>query len=188
RYLKELPPPAARMLALAGDSDLFFIGRSPDAFFDYLSGLLLDTSWKQRLALLPFSWGRSRMVRPDPAGLQGLRGYLAAVGFDPLELATRRRPVAVVDLVASGGTFGCLLDLLHEWAVEGRSNWNVVRRRIRIVGITSRTRTNPNTWRWWQHATWTDLLPPAAIRNVSIPACLWTYFTDSQGKVTESYT
>ena len=35
---------AARVLAFAGDSDLVFVGRSPQPLFDLLSGLLLDTS------------------------------------------------------------------------------------------------------------------------------------------------
>src|SRR5688572_2522645 len=45
----------ARVLALGGDSDLVFVGRSPESIFDHLSGLLLDTSWFDRLELLHFS-------------------------------------------------------------------------------------------------------------------------------------
>jgi NAD(P)-dependent dehydrogenase (short-subunit alcohol dehydrogenase family) len=33
----------ARILAFAGDADLFFVGRSPGGLFDYLSGILLET-------------------------------------------------------------------------------------------------------------------------------------------------
>ena len=45
----------ARILALSEDSDLVFVGRSPESFFDYLSGMLLGTSWAGRLCLLNVS-------------------------------------------------------------------------------------------------------------------------------------
>jgi hypothetical protein len=32
------------------------VGRSPENFFDHLSGLLIDSSWSQRVQLLQFSW------------------------------------------------------------------------------------------------------------------------------------
>src|SRR5689334_20786674 len=45
----------SRVLAFAGDTDLIFVGRSPESIFDHLSGLLFDTSWFERLELLQFS-------------------------------------------------------------------------------------------------------------------------------------
>src|SRR5918997_5672877 len=50
-----LLPCCSRVLAFAGDSDLVFIGRSPESIFDHLSGLLFSTSWFDRLELLHFS-------------------------------------------------------------------------------------------------------------------------------------
>ncbi|NLC24613.1 MAG: hypothetical protein GX776_09170 [Oxalobacter sp.] len=38
-------PCCARIIAFAGNSDLVFVGRSPESFFDLLSGMLFDTTW-----------------------------------------------------------------------------------------------------------------------------------------------
>src|SRR5215470_9830070 len=54
-FLDDLLPCAVRCLALSHNGDLCFIGRSPESLFDLLSGLLLDTSWADRLRLVAFS-------------------------------------------------------------------------------------------------------------------------------------
>lgn len=69
----------AGVLALAGDADLFFVGRSPESAFDYLSGVLLDTSWSSRLNLLQFSmhYITQKEIHNDyPDAVRGLRPYL----------------------------------------------------------------------------------------------------------------
>jgi hypothetical protein len=55
--LLELARCCARVLAFAGDSDLVFVGRSPESLFDLLSGFLEGTSRAGRASLLnsPFS-------------------------------------------------------------------------------------------------------------------------------------
>src|SRR3954454_11432729 len=58
-----LVPVLARVLAYSDDGDLFFVGRSPESLFDYLSGLLFDTSWAGRLHLLHYSMWGVRMNR-----------------------------------------------------------------------------------------------------------------------------
>ncbi len=45
----------SRLLAFSDDANLVFVGRSPESIFDYLSGLLFDSSWFERLELLHFS-------------------------------------------------------------------------------------------------------------------------------------
>lgn len=35
---------SSRIMAFAGDSDLVFVGRSTESIFDFLSGLLFDSS------------------------------------------------------------------------------------------------------------------------------------------------
>ena len=37
------------MVASAGDGDLVFVGRSPESLYDYLGGILAETSWKGAL-------------------------------------------------------------------------------------------------------------------------------------------
>ena len=53
--LEEVRRCAARVMAMAGDSQLVFVGRSPEALFDYLTGALAGTSWSDRTTLLHLS-------------------------------------------------------------------------------------------------------------------------------------
>ncbi len=162
---------AARVLAFGGNSDLVFVGRSPHALFDLLSGLLFDTSWSDRLHLLSASMNYT--LRVDDASVRGLSPYLTELGLEPSALSKRPRPVAFVDIVASGRTFGLLLELLHLWSKESNTDWQAVARKIRFVGLTTRTKTSPNTWRWQQQAEWVERLQPQSIKNVSIPERLF---------------
>lgn len=181
----------SRVLSLADDSDLVFVGRSPESIFDHLSGLLLHTSWFDRLELLQFSMrfrDESEIRQQNPPAINAMRSYLQTLGLHPEGLATRVRPAAFIDLVLSGDTFGRLVTFLHTWSEEIHFDWNAVKRRIRLVGITARTKTSPNTWRWQQHVSWKSLLARGAIKNVSIPPELWNYLGDVQEKVTRSFT
>lgn len=191
------PPPAyrgfeddllecsARVLAFAGDSDLVFVGRSPESLFDLLSGLLLDTSWSDRLSLLNVSLrststldeGTRRLVEP----------YFEALGLDPRRLERRPRPVAFVDVVGSGRTFERLLKLLYEWGEHEGVDRRAVARKIRVVGLTWREPTSPKTWRWQQHVRWPRELRPNSIKNVSIPGDLFAYLASDQPKASDSF-
>jgi len=117
-----------------------------------------------------------------------MRDYLQSLGLHPEAIATKSRPVAFIDLVASGDTFGRLVTFLFNWSNEIGYDWNAVKRRIRIIGITKRTKTSPNTWRWQQHSDWVSLLGSQAIKNISISRDLWSYLGDYQQKVSQSYT
>ena len=181
----------ARVLGLAGDSDLVFVGRSPESIFDHLSGLLLDTTWFDRLELLHFSMRfreESEIRKEYPEAIRAMRSYLRQLELHPEGIATRRRPAAFVDLVLTGDTFGRLITFLRNWAEDIKYDWNAVRRRIRLVGITERTKTSPKTWRWQQHAAWLPLLKRGSVKNVSIPRELWEYLGNYQDKVSHSYT
>jgi hypothetical protein len=181
----------ARVLAFAGDSDSVFVGRSPESIFDHLSGLLFDSSWFGRLELLHFSMRfreEALVRRKHPGAVPAMRAYLESLGLHPEGLATRARPAAFIDLVLTGDTFGRLVAFLHNWSRETGYDWNAVRRRVRLVGITERTKTSPKTWRWQQHAEWLPLLGRGAVKNVSIPFDLWNYLGNRQDKVSLSYT
>jgi hypothetical protein len=71
--------------------------------------------------------------------------------------------------------------------VRSGRRWRVIRRKMRFVGVTSRTKTSPNTYRWQQHAAWTRQLRSRAVVNVSLSAWVWSYFGDCQVKLTRSY-
>jgi hypothetical protein len=184
--LTEMSRECARILALCDNADLCFVGRSLESLFDYLSGLLSDIDWAERLWLLQFSWYGKPVIQPGE--LAGLRYYFEHIEFDPYRLARRSRPVAFVDIVASGGTFGNLVSFLSRWAKEIGEDWAAVKRKIRIISLTRRVKTNPKAWRWQQNITWGDLLPRRAIKSVAIPEGLWDYFGNWQEKTTDSYT
>jgi hypothetical protein len=155
----------AEVLSFAGNSDLVFIGRSPQALFDLLSGLLFDTSWRDRLQLLNLS------LRDEPPNTEQVRRiypYLAEIGLEPHALMGRKRTVAFVDVVARGVTFGRLLGLLKDWSDQESVDWRAVARKIRIIGLTEYQKTSPNTFRWQQHAEWVERLRPQKIMNLSV--------------------
>jgi hypothetical protein len=177
---------SARVLALAGESDLLFVGRSPQPIFDLLSGLLLETSWSDRLQLL--NVGLRRVEAPSNEQLRAIYPYFAEVGLEPHALTQRRRPIALVDVVDTGETLGALLMFLKAWSDEALAEWRGVARKIRIVGLTWRVKSSPNTWRWQQHADWVKQLRPAEIKNVSVPHRLGTYLAAEAPKTNYSFT
>jgi hypothetical protein len=184
----------AGVLAVAGDSDLIFVGRSPESIFDHLSGLLLNTSWFERLELLHFSIGleqppwRCEVSTISRMHVKSMRSYLRQLNLHPEAIATRSHPAALIDLVSSGETLGKLITFIRNWTEEIAYDWNAVSRRIRILGITKRTKTSPKTWRWQRHAPWLPLIAQGSVKNVSIPRELWDYLGDYQEKVVHSYT
>jgi hypothetical protein len=112
---------------------------------------------------------------------------LAEIGVTPAALARRDRPVTFVDVVHAGSTFTKLFELLDDWITEERETWPAIRRKLKFVGVTSREKTSPNTWRWQQHAEWTRRLPASAVVNVSLDRFVWSYFGDHQSKLTRQY-
>jgi hypothetical protein len=177
---------SARVVAFAGDSDLVFVGRSPQPLFDLLSGLLIDTSWSDRLRLFNVSL-RYPDHPLDRQDLQEIYPYFAEVGLEPHALARARRTVAFVDIVDTGETFGTLLAVLRDWSDDLSADWAAVARKIRLVGLVWRTKTSPNTWRWQQHAEWVERLRPNEIKNVSLPRRLATYLAEDAPKTSDSY-
>jgi hypothetical protein len=150
-----------------------------------------DSSWCNRLELLHFSMRFREEVdirQEHPESISAMRAYLQHLGLHPEGIATRIRPVAFIDLVATGDTFGRLVTFFRNWSKEIEYDWNAVKRRIRLIGITEKTKTSPKTWRWQQQASWVSLLESRSVKNVSIPRELWEYLGNYQYKVSLSYT
>jgi hypothetical protein len=183
-YLPELVTCAAKVLARCSDGDLYFVGRSLDSMYDLLGGALASTSWRDRLHLLPLSMTG---VGDLPLAFEQLRTNLAAAGLAPADLARAPRPVVFVDLVFRGRTYEWLYDQLRRWADASGVPWPGVRRKLRFVGVTERTKNSPNTWRWQQQAAWTSDLPTRAIANVSLDPFVWSHLGDHQVKLTRSF-
>ncbi|MEU5097585.1 hypothetical protein [Streptomyces sp. NPDC020996] len=185
-YLDELTVCAAKVVARSGCGDLRFVGRSADSLFDLLGGALAETSWSGRLGRLPLSCagGTAELSRRD---VGRMREHLAAAGAAPWDLARRRRPLALVDLVWAGRTFTTLHTVLRDWVEESREPRPVVRSRLRCLGITVRTGTSPKTWRWQQHRSWTRDLPARAVQNVSLDRSVWHLLADQEPKTAPSF-
>lgn len=149
-----------------------------------LSGLLLGTSWDDRLSLLNISLGWW-----SPGGEQPrlLHPYLAEVGLEPDALARRERPVALIDVVDTGATFGDLVEIIADWARRENVEWRAVARKLRIVGVTWREKTSPKTWRWQQHAEWVERLPLSEIKNVSAPSRFVSFLATDAPKTSSSF-
>jgi hypothetical protein len=182
-FVDELVECAAKVVARSADGDLYFVGRSPDSIFDLLSGALSGTSWQNRVFQLPLSlYGLAGGGFNDAEQAQ-LRANLTAQGLSPDKLAHRRGPAVFADLVYEGSTFENLFFVLADWAYDDR----VLRHSLRFIGITTRKKTSPHTWRWHQHAEWTNRLPARSVTNVSISPGLWHYLGNSQIKLTPSF-
>jgi hypothetical protein len=195
-FLDELVGSAGKVVARGG-GDLVFVGRSLDSMFDLLGGALAQTDAAGGLSRLPVSFnrepnydnrGRSLGPRPlVPSERAAVRRLLATLAVTPERLARRSTPVAFVDVVAEGSTFGELFTLIREWIVEERAAWATIRRKIRFVGITVRGRTSPNWWRWQQHAEWTRQLPAGSVLNVSLDREVWSYLGNHQTKLHDTF-
>lgn len=189
-FLDDLLPCCAKVIGYSDDSDLYFVGRSPESLFDHLSGLLLDSSWADRLRLVQFSmrwWTEDEIREKHPGAIEAMRDYLSYLELSPQALLKRERPAAFVDLIAYGETLGNLVKLLHRWSKETGVEWEAVRRKLRLVGITRQSKPSPKAWRWWQHAEWLPILERRHIKNLAIPNEFWLYMGNYQPKVTESH-
>ena len=189
-YFDDLRSTAALVLARSGDSDLVFVGRSPECLFDYLSGITEGVAAAPSLTLLQFSAPNEPvddLAKRHRAELDALRGYFCSERIDPSSIATYGKQVRFIDVVASGQTFGTIVDYLRYWAQVQGADWNVVQRRIGFVGITRQEPTSPNTWRWWQNQDWVGELTKTPITNVSVPGYFWGFIANNNEKVTPSH-
>lgn len=189
-FLNGVRRASAKIIALADDADLAFVGRTPENFFDYLSGAFDGMTDAPRLHLVHFSlrWaGSGGIAAIPPEKLAGFHGYLRSEGIDAAAICDRQHPLALVDFVARGGTMQNFIRLLHLQAARAGVDWNAVQRRLRIIGLRVRTHNSPNTWRWQQHQNWLGLIPDVAIKNVSVPAELMLYLANDQPKTTQPF-
>ena len=177
----------ARVIAAAGDSQLVFIGRSPESLFDYLSGAFAGTSWASRIAILNVSFrncdGNWSVL--DQTARGAIADQFRPVGVDPLGIVSSRRPIALIDLICNGDTFESLTRLLATWAAADGIDERAIWRRLRIVGITSYYAPYPVPSSWKQ-LDWAARLRPRARHGISVPGWFWRYIGDNQVKVSRS--
>lgn len=189
QFIDDLQVCCSRIIAYCANSDLIFIGRSPESIFDYLSGLFSVTSWANRCSLLNISM---RNVSPPtirdryPGAITAIREQFSFLSLAPTQIIVRDRSVALVDLVASGNTLGNITSLLFEWARELNGDEEALKKKLRFIGITIKKKTSPKTWRWNQQVEWARNIRPRNIKNVTIPLRLWDYLGNTQSKVSRS--
>ncbi|MDW3650790.1 MAG: hypothetical protein R8P61_27185 [Bacteroidia bacterium] len=190
-FLGELISSAARILAFSGNAYCYFVGRSPENYFDLLTAAFYEQkNLRDRINLFQFSRGYStfeELLAQNKTEVESLFSYMKEIGLSPQQILGRKEKTAFIDLVYSGSTFEALLSLYKYWTEREKENWPEVRKKMRIVGITERTKNSPNTWRWQQQADWIDLIGESRVKNVSITYGLWTYLGNHQSKTTLSH-
>jgi len=190
-FVGELRRCASRVVGGAGGGRLVFVGRSPESLFDYLSGVFSGTSWDERLVHLNVSnrWSRvSDIEKENPGAVRALEAHFELVGLAPDQIIAERLPTCLVDLVASGSTFGQIAEFLVGWNARGSNDQAALRHKLLVLGITMREQSSPKAWRWFQHADWIEVTGIDAIKNVSIGERLWRYLGNEQAKVTDANT
>ena len=182
---------SADLLGTTKGANLGFVGRTPENFFDYLSGIYDGLEGTPSIHLIQFS-----MRWPGPGGVKaiaphafaGLTEYFRHEGVHPESISQADASLALVDFVASGGTMETLCNVLHRMAEEAGTDWNSVQRRLMMVGLLPEKKTSPNTWRWQQHQDWLDLIPDAITRNITVPPDFVFDLANYQNKSTPSFT
>ena len=188
-WVPDVVDTSVKIVARSNGADLVFVGRSPEKFFDYLSGVFSTTSYAQSIhhfnisnRFVPFA----QIRRESPEAFAALREHATLVGIDPMSILKSRHGMCFVDLVATGSTFGQLLIFLIDWGRELGIVTDQLIAKIHFVGITQERHTSPNTFRWQQHAEWVKTHSVRNVKNVSIPYRLWDLFGNYDAKVTPS--
>jgi len=182
---------AARILAFSQNSRLVFVGRSLDSVHDYLTAILENTSWHNRLLRLNISlYGQSikHIQQNYPKSFQSLKKYFEELVIDPIAIKSNKIPTSFVDVVCEGGTYEQIFKLLNDWSNDLESDSVAMNKKIRFIGITLRKKTSPNTWRWQQQAEWTKYLKSSNIKNVSMEYGFWDLVANYQPKITKAFT
>ena len=190
-FAPDLSRCAGKVLARSASGDLAFVGRSLDSMFDLLSGALSGIDEAPSLTRVPLSfareWDRRERRRLTLAERDVARSVLQSSGLTPYTAARRSTPITFVDVASTGETFRDLYLLIRDWVEDEHAQWDVIRKKIRFLGVTSRTKTSPNTFRWAQHQTWTKDLPGKSVTSVSLDPRVWSYLGNEQPKLTRSY-
>jgi hypothetical protein len=186
QFYKRLIRCSARVVLAAGDADLVCVGRSPESIYDFLAGAFETTTWRERVQLLQLSlrsWPPEEVRRQRKEELAHLKSYFERLRLTPGCILQRERPVAFVDLVYEGKTFGNLLGLLHTWT--GPERWPEVLERLRWVCLVADDSKVP-AWKP-ESSPWTGQLAPDSIRRVQLDLGLWAYLANEQPKTTDRY-
>jgi len=188
-YLKELRVCSAKVLEYSDDRRMVFVGRSAENIFDYLSGILENTLFENRVEILNISnrfYQIKALAKEAPDSYYALKQHFEALGISPKQLIADKHGICFVDLVSEGFTFDRLFEFVEWWCNEESIDKQSVWRKIKFLGITGRSKNSPNTYRWYQHAGWLKYKYKIASQSISISQRMWHYMGNIQCKVTET--
>ncbi len=179
---------SARIIAHSTGSTIVFLGRSPELFFDYLSGHFDDSRSYQPLVLANIS------LRDLPSDYESFRptqkrlfkSFLLDHCLSPELLL--KTPVTLVDYVASGETFTRLFNYITALAKDQGLDVKAVQRRLKFLGLVARKKNSPNTFRWYQHIDWGKQLKREQLKSVSVEPDFMYHVANSEEKMTQSFT
>ncbi len=188
-YYADLRDCTAKIIAYSEGADLCFVGRSLDDVYDYLAGLYEHTSQQDRHCCLNISlYGRSlKTIEKDCLqSIAALKAHCTALGLDPQSIMSNKRATCFVDVVSEGGTYEEIYHFLVRWTEELKLCVKTLQQKLRFLGITSRKKNSPNTWRWQQHSDWTKHLKARQVKNISVSWEFWSFIANNQAKMTPS--
>lgn len=187
KFLSELIRSTSRIIAFSDNSKLYFVGRSPENYFDFLNGIYSNSkSRKDQINLFQFSGRFLDEAKTTSGNIQNLKEYMHTIGLSPQEINKSDKNTALIDLVYTGSTMRNLITIIKDWAKQDKHDWNSVKRKLRIVGITDKTKNSPNTWRWQQQPNSIEVLDGTKVKNVSVDWGFWAEIGNNQNKVTPS--
>lgn len=188
-YQQDLSDCAAKVVARSQGRKLIFIGRSPENLFDYLCGIFETTDYAAHLDILNISnrWQSIDEIKLKlPKSYQALKAHFQDIGISPEQIIATPNGICFCDLVCDGYTYENLFSFIKKWALEENSDFPAIERKLSFIGITSKTKNSPNTWRWQQEADWVKEHNKLSIKNVSIECSLWSYLGNVQHKVSNT--
>ena len=118
--------------------------------------------------------------------IEELKKHFTLLKLDPYSIKKSKNKIYFVDVVYYGGTYSEIFNFLKSWCCEIKEDFPAVLYKIGFIGITSRTKNSPNTWRWHQHKDWPKSLSKNSLKNISVNRFYWSYLGDYQSKLTHS--
>ena len=188
-FMDDVRSCCAKILSRARNSDIVFVGRSPESLYDYLLGSVEGTSYEHRIHMLNLSmrYEKASKIVNTQATFVAMKKHFSALELDPSSLIKRKQPVMFTDIVCDGYTFENLYQLIKYWSEKERHDFSAVKQKLRFLGLTWKVQSSRYIERWWQHVEWTKELSPSAIKNIAISRHFWCYMGNEQKKVEQSY-
>lgn len=188
-FMDDVRDCCAKILSMTKNSDIVFVGRSPESLYDYLKGITEKTSYEDRVHMLNISVRDENpldIIRKQKR-YKHLQEYFQHLKLDPFSLVRRKHPVMFVDIVCDGYTFETIYKIIKQWSEHEKIDFAKVKLKIRFLGLTWRVHSARYAERWWKEYDWPRELRSEAVKNIAIENYFWRYIGNDQQKVENSY-